>query len=90
MLRIVWTDEAVEDLETIAAYVAARNLPAARRLTGLIFDAIERLGDYPHAYRIGRVEGTREAVVHPNYIVVYRVDTLVRVLAIVHASRQYP
>ena len=42
-------------------------------------------------YRTGRVEGTREAVVHPNYILIYRVATdAVEIVAVVHARQEYP
>ena len=42
-------------------------------------------------YRRGRIIGTREAVVHPNYILVYRVgaDT-VEVVNVLHTRREYP
>jgi plasmid stabilization system protein ParE len=37
------------------------------------------------------VEGTREAVVHPNYIIVYRVTTdAVEIVSVVHARQEYP
>lgn len=35
---------------------------------------IELLSQDVVRYRPGRVDGTRECVVHPNYIVVYRVN----------------
>lgn len=34
---------------------------------------LERLPDHPFLYRPGRAPGTREALVHPNDILVYRV-----------------
>jgi len=42
-------------------------------------------------YRPGRVEGTREAIVHPNYILIYRVTVdAVEITAVVHARQEYP
>lgn len=41
--------------------------------------------------RSGRVPGTREAVVHPNYILIYRVTAdAVEIVRLVHARQQYP
>jgi len=49
------------------------------------------LRDHPDLYRVGRVDGTREMVVHPNYIVIYRVrPDHVEILAVLHARRRYP
>ncbi|HEX8421630.1 MAG TPA: type II toxin-antitoxin system RelE/ParE family toxin [Sphingomonas sp.] len=53
-------------------------------------DTVERLASFPYLYRPGRIEGTREAVVTPNYVVVYRVAAVIDVLAVLHARQQYP
>ena len=91
MARVAWTSEAYVDLDAITLYVGERNPAAAERLAETIWSAAERLGDQPFAYRGGREPGTREAVVHPNYIVVYSVGAdAVRILRVLHASRQYP
>jgi plasmid stabilization system protein ParE len=35
--------------------------------------------------------GTREAVAHPNYLLIYRVgDGVVEILAVLHTRQQYP
>ncbi|HYE29084.1 MAG TPA: type II toxin-antitoxin system RelE/ParE family toxin [Allosphingosinicella sp.] len=90
-MRLVWRASALEDLETIIAYIAERDAPAAERLQSAIAKCAARLRERPLMYRPGRVEGTREAVVHPNYILVYEIgaDT-VEITAVVHARRQYP
>ena len=42
-------------------------------------------------YRPGRAPGTREAVVHPNYILIYEVGAdAVEVMRVIHARREYP
>ena len=57
----------------------------------LIETSVLPLARYPDMYRSGRVEGTREIVVHPNYIVVYRATTTaVEILRVLHARQQYP
>ncbi len=32
----------------------------------------------------------KEAIVHPNYVLVYRVADAIEILAILHARQQYP
>ena len=91
MLRVVWTSSAVDDLAVVIDYIAERHYPAAERMQALIEDATERLPNHPFAHRPGRIHGTREAVVHPNYIVVYSVGLeVITILAVVHARQQYP
>ncbi len=86
----VWRAEARDDLVAIITYIADRNLPAAERLRAAIEHAAEQLPAHPYIHRSGRVAGTREAVVHPNYIIVYRVAEAIEILAVLHARQQYP
>ncbi|HWT12104.1 MAG TPA: type II toxin-antitoxin system RelE/ParE family toxin [Allosphingosinicella sp.] len=90
-MNLVWLEPALEQLETILDYIAARNEDAARRLQIVIERCAEGLADRPFMYRPGRVAGTREAVVHPNYILVYRVTAeAVEIVSVVHARQEYP
>jgi toxin ParE1/3/4 len=91
VLKLVWRAKALSDLETILSFIADRNLAAADSLLAAIETCIEHLPEHPYIYRAGRVDGTREAVVHPNYIVIYRVGVdAVEIVNVVHARQQYP
>jgi len=91
VLNLIWLEPALEQLETILDYIAERNAAAAERLQAAIEACAEGLADRPFLYRPGRVSGTREAVVHPNYILVYRVTAdAVEIVNLVHARQEYP
>ena len=67
------------------------NPAAALALDGLFQEKAARLLDHPGMGRAGREPGTRELVVHENYILVYdETADLVRVLRVLHAARQWP
>jgi addiction module RelE/StbE family toxin len=88
---LVWRASALDDLETIISYIADRNAAAAERLQAAIEACAEGLPQHPFLYRPGRVDGTREAVVHPNYILIYSLDDdAVEIIAVVHSRQQYP
>jgi len=88
---VLWKRRAESDLEAITRYISAQNPNAAQVLKDLIEQAAERLGAHPHLHRVGRIPGTRESVVHPNYILIYRVDAdAVRILRVLHARQRYP
>lgn len=90
-LPVVWDDEAEAALLTILDYIGPRNRPAADRLYAAIRYTADNLPNHPYAHSPGRVPGTREAIIHPNYILIYRVAIdAIEVLALVHARQQYP
>ncbi|MCP3736468.1 type II toxin-antitoxin system RelE/ParE family toxin [Sphingomonas sp. RP10(2022)] len=90
-LAVIWSDDSTTDFLNILDYIAERNVAAADRLEALVQHAADRLPDHPYIHRPGRVAGTREAIVHPNYILVYRVGTdVIDILAVLHARQQYP
>lgn len=87
----VWSAAARADLLAILDHIATDNPDAALALVDDIEERTRALSDHPRMGRLGRVEGTRELVVHANYVVVYaeRTDgpTVLRVL---HAARLWP
>ncbi len=91
MPDVIWRPEAQAALYHLVAYISEHDPAAAQRMLGRIIESMEPARHFPHFGRIGRVPSTREAIAHPNYIVVYRVLTdVVEVLDVVHARRQYP
>jgi toxin ParE1/3/4 len=91
VLRLEWRAAARADLLTIIDYIADENPDAAQRLKDEIEEKVSKLLLRPKLYRPGRVAGTREMVVRPNYIVIYAEthDSLV-VLRVLHAAQQWP
>ena len=70
MMKLHWLPSAELALEEIVDYIAIDNLDAALALGDRIISAVDRnLPEHPNMGRPGRVEGTRELVVHQNYIV---------------------
>lgn len=91
MLPVHWLPKARNNLATILEYIAERNDAAASALQDDIERATTQLPQHPYLYRRGRVADTREIVVHPNYLVVYRVrPTAIEVVAVLHTRQQYP
>ena len=91
MQTVRWSDEATTDLVEIIDYIEQRNAPAAQNLFEAIVQSAQSLPLMPYLFRLGRVSGTREHVVHPNYIVVYQVgDDVIDILRVLHSRQQYP
>lgn len=51
MARLIWTEPALRDLDEIADYIALDDVGAAKRLVQNIFDAVEKLEDFPDSGR---------------------------------------
>ncbi len=86
-----WSASAILDLRVIFDYISDDNPDAALALLQDIEQRVDQLMEHPRTGRIGRVSGTRELVVKPNYVVVYRENlSSVDVLRVLHAARQWP
>jgi addiction module RelE/StbE family toxin len=90
-MRLVWHPLAINDRERIMDFIA-RDKPLAALALDEEFEAhAERLPSNPLLYRPGKLKGTREIVVHPNYITVYRVEgESITILRVMHAAQMWP
>lgn len=92
-MKIIWTKLASQDRHNIRVYIAENNLRAAIELDERISSMATSLAEQPLKARNGRIAGTRELVIHPHFILVYRVhDELekVEIIRILHTSQKWP
>ena len=90
-MRLVFDDEALDDLQGIFAWIAKDDVGAATNLINRIFDRIEKLAvpALTRMGRIGRDPGTHELIEEPC-IIVYEVrerEGQVRVISVVHGAK---
>lgn len=91
MPELEWKAAAVADLMAIVDYISDDNPDAALALMEEIQSKVAQLPAHSKRCRPGRVEGTRELVVRPNYIVIYaETATAVMVLRVLHAAQMWP
>lgn len=91
-MRVRWTRRATNALTAIRSHIATDNPEAARALWVRVRSFVDtKLTDHPMMGRPGRVEGTRESVVHRNYLIVYRVtEDAIDIVAVRHAAQEWP
>lgn len=92
-MDVVYTPTALNDLESLFAYIGRNNLVAAKKMVAIIREAVElRLVEFPEMGRAGRVGGTRElSVAGTPYFMVYRYEkNNIEVVAVIHSRRRWP
>ena len=92
-MKVVYTEEALRDLDEILAFIAS-NYPAISRSFGLRLDAVmTRIGRWPEsAQEVEQRPGVRMVpLIRYPYRIFYQVGTAaVEILHIDHAARQQP
>lgn len=90
-MRLVWKPIALEDRENIFDYISQDNAEAAIALDDKFEALAKNAMIHPKLYKEGRLSGTRELVVSPNYLLVYQFDEFeIQILRVMHTSRQWP
>lgn len=89
MVKIVWTDQAIQDLTDIGEYIAKDSERYAREVVESLFESVQILKSHPKAGRIVpeyRLAYLRE-LIRGNYRVVYRIVDKIRIdIVTVHHS----
>jgi toxin ParE1/3/4 len=71
-MALKWTQTALRTLDEIAQYIAQDNPARAASIVKELRQSTEKLASFPGMGRAGRVHGTRELVIHKNYLAIYR------------------
>ena len=87
-MLIKWTKTALASFDEIAGFIAKDNPARATSFVLELQAAVTKLQAHPGMGRAGRVPGTRELVLHKNYIAIYRVrGDGVEIFRLHHATR---
>ena len=88
--RVIWSPEAIEDIESIAAYISRDSKRYATAVVGKILDLGHDLKHFPLAGRVVpelEVKSIRERLIY-SYRIIYRVeDDTITIAAVVHGKR---
>jgi toxin ParE1/3/4 len=88
-LKLRWTNRALGRLDSIAAYIAKDDPVRATSFTQELRKKVEIL----KSQQIGtawKVFGTKQYVLHPNYIAIYKVkNDEVQILTILHSAQNF-
>ncbi len=93
--KLIWAPSARLDLKDIAAFIAEDNPSAAERFVRSLFQAMERLADFPESGRIVPEFGDpniREVIRKPCRIVysIRRRKRIIEIARVWHAARGTP
>ena len=82
-----WTNRALGRLDEIAVYIAKDNPTRATTFVKELRKKVDILKSHQLG-KAGRVFGTKELVLHQNYLAVYRVkDDEVQIITILHTAQ---
>jgi addiction module RelE/StbE family toxin len=86
-----WRPRALRRLYQIHEHISQDSIDAADFVQETIISAAADLPAHLYVYREGRVPNTREMVVLPNYIIVYRIKKdRIDIVNVLHSRRRYP
>jgi len=90
--KVIWSPEAIEDLESIAEYISRDSIFYAQAVVTRVLETAQNIKDFPLAGRVvpelgdGRI---RERLVY-SYRLVYRIeDQTILIVAVIHGKRLF-
>ena len=91
MVRVNWTDQALDDIENIAQFIAKDSLKYANIQVQRFFDKAEILTTHPHAGRIVPEinQNFLRELIQGNYRIIYSIvtDSQIDIITVHHSRR---
>ncbi|MDR4499820.1 MAG: type II toxin-antitoxin system RelE/ParE family toxin [Candidatus Scalindua sp.] len=92
MVKVTWTDQALDDLDSICLFIARDSFQYAKLFAIRIFEATDRLEIFPKSGRVVPEIGRKDIceIIVGNYRIIYRIITKeVEILTIHHGARPF-
>jgi len=89
--KVIWSNSALDDADTIAEYIAKDSVDRASLFVLRLMESTERLKSFPFSGRIIPEFGdeNRREIIYYSYRIMYQVvETDVWITSIIHGSRQ--
>jgi addiction module RelE/StbE family toxin len=90
-MKIVWTDPAIDDLQSIRDYIARDSELYADSFVSTLLTAVERLESFPKIGRVTPEAGNPEirGLLLGSYRIIYRIrQEMIQILTVIHGSRE--
>ena len=91
MVKVIWTDFAIEDLRLIHDYISKDSKRYADRFLEKLLERVEQLESFPKSGRVVpefNINTIRE-IIEGNYRIVYKISTTqIAIVRVHHAARQ--
>ena len=92
MVKLIWTDQAIDDLGDIGSYIAENSERYAKLTVKKLYERVDILKEFPLAGRIvpeKNEENVRE-LIEGSHRIIYEIfpDNLISILTVYHSSRE--
>ena len=90
MAKLVWTDQALDDLEAVALFIEKDSSHYAQLLVSKVFDSVAILTTFPESGRVvPEINNPRiREIILGNYRIIYRLGIdLIEIITVYHSSR---
>jgi len=91
MVKLIWTDQAIDDLGSIGDYIAENSEKYAKLTIQKIYERTEILKSFPQAGRIvhEKNEENVSELIEGNYRIIYEIisENVIYILTVYHSAR---